>query len=91
MVVKSQYLCSMQVDTNLYWNKHPQQHVTTFPKNKILHPQLKVISVTDSHEIPKNVCNRKQAKKSISRQPICLNYSDYNYILEEIGRQENRV
>ena len=25
-------------------------------------------------------------KKSISRQPICLTDSDYDYILEEIGR-----
>ena len=23
-VVKSQYLCSMQVETNWYWNQHPQ-------------------------------------------------------------------
>ena len=29
-----------------------------------------------------------QPKKIISRQPICLTDSDYNYILEEIGRQE---
>ena len=27
-------------------------------------------------------------KKSISRQPICLTDSDYDYILEEIGRQD---
>ena len=27
-------------------------------------------------------------KKSISRQPICLSDSDYDYILEEIGRQD---
>ena len=24
LVAKVQYLCSMQVDTNWYWNKHPQ-------------------------------------------------------------------
>ena len=28
------------------------------------------------------------SKKTISRQPICLTDSDYDYILEEIGRQE---
>ena len=28
-------------------------------------------------------------KKAISRQPICLTDSDYDYILEEIDRQEN--
>ena len=34
------------------------------------------------------VCSRTQAKKSISRQPICLTDYDYNYILEEIGHQD---
>ena len=24
LVVKAQYICSMKVDTNSYWNKHPQ-------------------------------------------------------------------
>ena len=27
-------------------------------------------------------------KKFISRQPICLTDSEYDYILEEIGRQD---
>ena len=27
-------------------------------------------------------------KKSISRQPICFTDSDYDYILEEIARQD---
>ena len=38
LVVKTQYVCSMQVETNWYWNKHPQQHVITFPTRIILHP-----------------------------------------------------
>ena len=29
------------------------------------------------------------SKKPISGQPICLTDYDYDYILEEIGRQEN--
>ena len=28
------------------------------------------------------------SKKAISRQPICLNDSDYDCILEEIGRRD---
>ena len=28
------------------------------------------------------------SKKSISRQPLCLTDSDYDYILEEIGRRK---
>ena len=27
-------------------------------------------------------------KKAISSQPVCLTDSDYDYILEEIGRQD---
>ena len=29
-----------------------------------------------------------QTKKYISIQPICLTYSEYDYILEEIGRRD---
>ena len=81
MVVQAQYICSMQVDTNWYWNQQPKQHVITVPIRTILHPQLEVIAVTDFQAIPTSVCTRAQAKKSISRQPICLTDSDYDYIL----------
>ena len=40
LVVKSQYLFSMQLDTNWYWNQQPKQHVITVPTRTILHPQL---------------------------------------------------
>ena len=30
---------------------------------------------------------QETSKKAISRQPICLNDSDYDYILEKIGRR----
>ena len=38
LVVKTQYLCSMQVDTHWYWNKHQQQNIITVPTHTILHP-----------------------------------------------------
>ena len=58
------------------------------PTCTIIHSQLEVNAVTDFHTIPTSICTMTQAKKSISRQPIRLTDSDYNYILEEIGRQE---
>ena len=88
MVVKAQYLCYMQLYTNLYWDPHTQQHVIKVPTRTILHPQLEVNTVTDFCAIPKSLCTRTQAKKSISRQTKCLTDSDYDYILEEIGRQD---
>ena len=87
MVVKSKYLCSMQIDTNCYWNQQPKHHVITVPTLTILHSQLEVNAIIDFHAITPNVCSITQAKKSISRQPICLTDADYDYILEEIGRR----
>ena len=87
MVVKAQYLCSMQVYTNWYRNKHTQHHFITLPTRTKIHSRLEVNAVTYFHATPKSVCNRTQAKKAISRQPICLTDSDYDYILEEIGRR----
>ena len=38
LVVKAQYLCFMQLDTNWYCNQHPKHHVITVPTRTILHP-----------------------------------------------------
>ena len=74
----------MQVDTNWYCNQRPQQYVSTVPTRTILHPRLEVNAIIDIRDILKSVCNRTQAKKYISRHPICLTDYDYNQILEEI-------
>ena len=77
----------MQVDTNWYWNKKPKHQVTTVPTRTILHPQLEVDAISAFHAIPTSICSRTEAKKFISRQPICLSGADYDYILEDIGRR----
>ena len=78
LVVKAQYLCSVQVHTNWYWDQHHQQHVTTVPTRTILHPRLEVNAITYIHNIPKSVYNRTQEIKYISKYPICLTDSDYD-------------
>ena len=78
LVVKAKYICSMQIDTNWYWNQQPKHHVITVPKRTILHPQLEVNSMTEFYPIPTSLCSRTQAKKAISRQPICLVDSYYD-------------
>ena len=45
LVVKAQYLCSIQIDTNWYWNQQPKHHVITVPKRTILHIKLEVNAV----------------------------------------------
>ena len=63
MVVNAKYLCSMQVDTNWYWNQQPKHNVITVPTRTILHPQLEGDAITDFHLIPTSICYRIQAKK----------------------------
>ena len=63
MVVKSQYIVSMQIDTNWCWNQQPKYHVITVPTRTIIHPQLEVNEVTDFHAIPTSVCSSTQGKK----------------------------
>ena len=64
LVGKAKYLCSMQVDTNWYWNQQPKQYVITVPTHTILHPKLEVNSVTYFHAIPITICTSTQEKKS---------------------------
>ena len=78
LVVKAQYICSMQVDTKWYCNQHPQQHVSTVPTGTILHALLEVNSVTYFHDKPKVYVTGHKKKNFISRHPICL--TDYYYI-----------
>ena len=63
LVAKAQYIFSTQVDTNWYWNKHPQQHFITVPTRTTLHPRIEVNVETDFHAIPKILYNITKAKK----------------------------
>ena len=88
LVVNAKYLSSMQVDIYWYCNQQPKHHVITVPTRTIIHPQLEVNPVTDFHAITKSICTSTQSKTSISRHPVCLTDSDYDYILEKIGRRD---
>ena len=61
LVVNAKYLCSIQVDTNWYWNQQPNNHVITVPTRTILHPKLEVNAIKDYHAIPAGICSRTQA------------------------------
>ena len=88
LVVKAKNICSMKIDTNWYYNQQHKHDVITLPTCTILHPQVEVNTVTDFHVIPTSVYTRTQVKKILSRQPIYLTGSDYDYVLEGIGRWE---
>ena len=84
LVVKAQYLCSMQDDTNRYWKQQPLQHNIIVLTCTIIHPRLDVVGIIYVQDIPKTFCNRIQAKTSIQIHPIFLKDADYYYILDEI-------
>ena len=44
LVVKAQYLCSMQENTNCYWKQQPLQQTIIVPTHKILYPRFDVIT-----------------------------------------------
>ena len=64
LVVKSQYICSVQENTNWCWKQQSLQHNIIVTTCTILHPCLDVIIITDVQDIPNTVCNSNQAKKS---------------------------
>ena len=63
--VKAKYLCSMQIDTNWYWNQQYKHHVIAVPTRTILQPQLEVDAVTDFQSITTSVCTRTHEKNHL--------------------------
>ena len=90
LVVKAQYRCSMQENTNWYWKKQPLQQTIIVTTHTILNPRLDVITIRYVQDTSKNICNRIQARKSIQRHPIIMTDADYDYILDEIERRKEK-
>ena len=61
LVVKAQYLLSIQQNTNWYWKEQTLHQTIIASTRTILHPILDVIKVLYVQDTPKNVCNRIQA------------------------------
>ena len=89
LVFKAKYILSMQENNNWYWKQQPLQQTIIVTTRKILHPRLDVITIRDFQDIPKNLCNRIQAKKIIQRHYIIMTDADFDYILDEIEIREN--
>ena len=84
LVVKAQYLFSTKENTSWYWKQQPLKQNIIVPTRTILHLCLDVVGIKYVQDIPKDVCNIIQAKKSIQRHPIFMIDADYDYILYDI-------
>ena len=78
----------MKENTSWYWKQQPLKHTIIFPTLTIIHPSLEVIIIRYVQDIPKKLCGRSEAKKSIQRHPIIVTDADYDYIMDEIERRE---
>ena len=58
LVVKTQYIFSIQENSNCYWKQQSLQQNIIVPTRTIIHPCLGVVIITDIQDIPKTVCNR---------------------------------
>ena len=58
LVFKTQYLCSVQENTNWYWKQQPMQQTIIFPTHKIPHIRLDVFIIRYLQDIPKTIFNR---------------------------------
>ena len=89
LVVKAQYISSIQENANSYWKQQSLKHTIIIPTHKIIHRRLNIVIIRYDQYIPKNVCNRIQAKKDMQRNSIFMTDFDYDNISDEIERQEN--
>ena len=62
LVLKSQYIWSMKENTNWCWKQQPLEQTIIVPTRTILHPHPDVITIRYLQDIPKNICDRTQAK-----------------------------
>ena len=60
LVVRAQYLLSMQENNNWYWEQQLLQQTIIVPTRIILHPCLDVVEITDFQDIPNTICNSIQ-------------------------------
>ena len=81
----------MQENTSWYWKQKPLQQTIIVPTFTILYPRLDVITIRFLQDIPKNVCSRIQANKSILIHLIIMTDADHNYILDEIEHHEKLI
>ena len=88
LVVKAQYLCSMQEKNNWYWKQQPLEYTIIVPTCTILHSRLEVIIIIHVKEIPRKLCGRIKAKKETQRHPNIVTDAYYNYIIDGIERHE---
>ena len=88
LVVKSQYICSMQENTNWHWKQQPLQQKIIVPTRTIVHPRLDVIIIRYVQYISMNLCIRNQEKKAMQIHQVIMDDADYDDILDEIERSE---
>ena len=61
----------------------------TISTHTIFHPYIEVSVINNLEDIPRSICNTKQAHHTVKRQPIYINDTDNYYILYEIEYRDH--
>ena len=77
----------MKSNTNWYWQQLETKLSVFIAIHTIFHPCLDVSTIKDVSYIPRILCNKKQARKSVQRHTICISDAYHGYILDEIERR----
>ena len=91
LVVKAQYLWSIQENTNWYCKQQPLQQHIIVPTLTITHPCIDVIIIRYVQDTPNNLCRKNQEIKAIQRHPIIMTDAAYDYIFDEIECHEKLI
>ena len=89
LVVKSECLSFMKTKTNFYWRQHRTNQNVIISTRRIVHQCLEMSIINNAADIPRIICNKKQVRQAVQRQPICIADADHDYILDKIERRDN--
>ena len=73
----------MKSDANCYFQQLRTEDSVIISTHTIFHPCLDVSAIKEVEDIPRSLCNKKQAQKSVKRHPISIYDADQDYVLDE--------
>ena len=89
LAVKEEYLSIMKAKTNSYWQQNGMKQSVMISTRTIVHPCLDNSDLNNYAYITSSVCNKKQARQAVHRQPFHISDADHYYILDEIQRRDH--
>ena len=72
----------------MYWKQLGTNQSVILSTCTIVHKFIEVSDIKNVAVINIIICNKKQARQAVHRQPIFISDSEHDYILEKIERRD---